>query len=218
MRDNRHQGVEGVVEALKAQHQQIRTAMFAVMGAEGEARQRAFLAVRQLLALHEVVEEEVVHPVAGTSLVSGLAIVADRLKEEERVLVMISELEQFEVDAHEFTPRFRALQLAVTAHAEAEEEAELGALPHRVGPRGGRRAAVPVPDGPAGRPHRAHRLLRRDDGRGPRRARGAGAGPLTARPRARRGPAGDRPWRCSLVTLGYPAAVNSLCRALPCRP
>ena len=133
MRDNRHQGVEGVVEALKAQHQQIRTAMFAVMGAEGEARQRAFLAVRQLLALHEVVEEEVVHPVAGTSLISGLAIVADRLKAEDLVLVMISELEQFEVDAHEFAPRFRALQLAVTAHAEAEEEAELGALPHRVG-------------------------------------------------------------------------------------
>jgi len=133
MRDNRHQGVEGVVEALKEQHQQIRTAMFAVMGAEGEARQRAFLAVRQLLALHEVVEEEVVHPVAGASLVSGQAIIADRLKEEDQVLVMISELEQFEVDAHEFAPRFRALQLAVTAHAEAEEEAELGALPHRVG-------------------------------------------------------------------------------------
>jgi len=132
MRDNRHQGVEGVVDALKAQHQQIRTAMFAVLGAEGEARQRAFLAVRQLLALHEVVEEEVVHPVAGASLISGQAIVADRLKEEDQVLVMISELEQFEVDAHEFAPRFRALQLAVTAHAEAEEEAELGALPHRV--------------------------------------------------------------------------------------
>ena len=42
------------------------------------------------------------HPVAVRypPLVSGLAIVADRLKEEDGVLVMISELEQFEVDAH----------------------------------------------------------------------------------------------------------------------
>ena len=47
---------------------------------------------------------------------------------------MISELEQFDVDSHEFTPRFRTLQLAVTAHAEAEEAAEFSALAQRTGP------------------------------------------------------------------------------------
>ena len=46
---------------------------------------------------------------------------------------MISELEQFDVDSHEFTTRFRTLQLAVTAHAEAEEAAEFSTLARRTG-------------------------------------------------------------------------------------
>ena len=92
MFNNRAQGVEGVVEALKSQHEQIKTVFFHVMGAQGQARQQAFLVARQLLALHEVVEEEIVHPAARASLVSGPSIVADRHKEEERALVMISEL------------------------------------------------------------------------------------------------------------------------------
>jgi hypothetical protein len=134
MRNNRAQGVEGVVDALTQQHEQIRMVFFHVMGAQGQARRHAFLVARQLLALHEVVEEEIVHPVASSSLVSGAAIVADRLKEEERALVMISELEQFDVDAYEFVTRFRTLQLAVTAHAKAEEAAELDRLAQRTRP------------------------------------------------------------------------------------
>ena len=134
MRNNRSQGVEGVVDAIKSQHQQIRMVFFTVMGAEGDARREAFLAARQLLALHEVVEEEIVHPAASKALVSGAAIVADRHKEEERALVMISELEQFDVDSNEFVTRFRTLQLAVTAHAEAEEAAELATLARQTGP------------------------------------------------------------------------------------
>jgi hypothetical protein len=133
MFNNRARGVEGVVEALKSQHEQIRTVFFHVMGAQGQDRQRAFLVARQLLALHEVIEEEIVHPAARVALVSGPSIVADRHKEEERALVMISELEQFDVDSHEFTTRFRTLQLAVTAHAEAEEAAELSTLAQRTG-------------------------------------------------------------------------------------
>src|SRR3954466_1975586 len=100
MFNNRSRGVEGVVEALKSQHEQIRTVFFHVMGAQGTERQQAFLVARQLLALHEVIEEEIIHPAPRAPPPSGPPIAADRQKEEERALVMISELEQFDVDSN----------------------------------------------------------------------------------------------------------------------
>ena len=189
------------------------------MGAQGQARQQAFLVARQLLALHEVVEEEIVHPAARASLVSGPSIVADRHKEEERALVMISELEQFDVDSHEFTTRFRTLQLAVTAHAEAEEAAEFSTLAQRTGPDDAadllarfRMAQQIDATRPVG-------LLPRHDGRGPRPAGAAGARRLTGPGGlARASPRGTGVLSLLFGVGGRPAAVNILWLRLPCRP
>src|SRR3954466_1725767 len=97
MFNNRSRGVEGVVEALKSQHEQIRTVFFHVMGAQGTERQQAFLVARQLLALHEAIEEEIIPRPPRAPLASAPPIGADRHKEEGRALVMISELEEFDV-------------------------------------------------------------------------------------------------------------------------
>lgn len=117
-----------VVGFLKEQHQQIK-AMFAdVIAARGEARQKAFIALRRLLAVHETAEEEIVHPAARRALPDGAAIVDARLKEENEAKKALAELETLDVDSAEFDSKLQTLKSDVIAHAESEEQDEFARL------------------------------------------------------------------------------------------
>lgn len=113
-----------VVGFLKEQHEQIKTMFADVIAARGEDRQRAFIALRRLLAVHETAEEEIVHPAARRALPDGEAIVDARLKEENEAKKALTELETLDVDSAEFDTKFQALKSAVIAHAESEEQDE----------------------------------------------------------------------------------------------
>jgi len=52
------------------------------LSASGESRENAFVDLRRLLAVHETVEEEIVHPRAKRKIANGAAVVDARLSEE----------------------------------------------------------------------------------------------------------------------------------------
>jgi hemerythrin superfamily protein len=113
-----------VVSLLKAQHEQIKALFGRVTATAGTEREQAFLELRRLLAAHETAEEEVVHPRAERELPDGKATVQARLHEERDAKEALAELEKLDVGSPEFQRKFSALQAAVLAHAEAEEQQE----------------------------------------------------------------------------------------------
>lgn len=113
-----------VVSFLKGQHNLVKTLFETVLTTRGEERTRAFYALRRLLAVHETVEEEIVHPAARRELPDGDAIVDARLDEENAAKVALTELERLNADSPEFDAKIRTLRSKVLAHAEAEEQEE----------------------------------------------------------------------------------------------
>ncbi|HEY2831394.1 MAG TPA: hemerythrin domain-containing protein [Sporichthyaceae bacterium] len=120
---------QDVVAFLKEQHEQIKAMFQQVADTAGEDREKAFLQLRRLLAVHETAEEEIVHPLAREALAErGPAVVAERLEEERRAKEVLRDLEDLGVDTAEFGALFDELRGAVLAHAEAEEQQEFAAL------------------------------------------------------------------------------------------
>jgi hemerythrin superfamily protein len=120
---------QDVVAFLKDQHEQIKAMFQQVMDAAGEEREKAFLELRRLLAVHETAEEEIVHPLAREAMAErGPAVVEERLEEERRAKEVLRDLEDMDVDSAEFAAQFNELRTAVLAHAEAEEQQEFAAM------------------------------------------------------------------------------------------
>jgi hemerythrin superfamily protein len=118
-----------VVAFLKEQHEQIKAMFQQVTDASGEQREKEFLELRRLLAVHETAEEEIVHPLAREALAErGAAVVAERLEEERHAKEALRDLEDMNVDSAEFEALFGELRRAVLAHAEAEEQQEFAAM------------------------------------------------------------------------------------------
>jgi hypothetical protein len=117
-----------VVALLKRQHEELRDLFGEVLASEGPAREDAFFALRRLLAVHETLEEEVVHPAARAARGIGEDEVDRRLREEKGATLALASLEPLEVDAPSFEVKFRAFQSAVLAHAATEEAEELDLL------------------------------------------------------------------------------------------
>ncbi len=117
-----------VVSFLEEQHQQIKALFQQVIESRGDAREKAFFQLRRLLAVHETAEEEIVHPAARRALPDGDALVEARLMEENQAKTALAAIEKLEVDSVEFDAQIRALQTAVIAHAESEEQQEFARL------------------------------------------------------------------------------------------
>lgn len=95
----------------------------------GKAQQDTFDRLRQMLAVHETAEEEVVHPAARLALEGGHdGLVDDRLAEENEAKKMLSELEGMSPGQPSFSTRLNELRMAVLAHARAEERYEFAHL------------------------------------------------------------------------------------------
>ncbi len=118
---------DDVVDVLHAQHQRIRE-MFDRLGATSGAEKReTFEGLVRVLAVHEVAEEELVHPLARRETAAGQQVVGARLDEERQIKRSLAELHSLGTDHPDFDVRVAQLRDAVLAHARQEEHDE---LPH----------------------------------------------------------------------------------------
>jgi len=125
---------EDVVELLLSHHQQIKLLFGQFDKTTGEARQRTFEQLVSLLAVHESVEEELIHPLARRELDDGDSVVDARLSEEQEAKRALDELYELGIDHPDFAVKLAVLRDAVTAHAEAEEAFEFRRLQAVVDP------------------------------------------------------------------------------------
>jgi hemerythrin superfamily protein len=116
-----------VIQFLLSQHQQIRTMLDGVLSSTGEARQRAFDDVRELLARHETAEEMIVRPLTRKAP-NGEGVADGRMAEENEAKEVLADLEKMDVDSPAFTAKFTEFRLSVLAHADAEETQEFPLL------------------------------------------------------------------------------------------
>lgn len=119
---------EDIIDALLAQHQQIKVLFVQVESSSGDHKQQLFADLVGLLAVHESVEESLVHPLARRKLDDGDAVVEPRLAEEQEAKTALANLYDLGTDHPEFNNQLIALRDAVAAHAEAEEDLEFGRL------------------------------------------------------------------------------------------
>jgi hemerythrin superfamily protein len=123
------QSTDDVVRFLKDQHNLIKDMFEEVLSAsDTKAREKAFVELRQLLAVHETAEEMVVHPRVRHEAVNGDEIVDARLEEEHTAKEMLSKLESMDIGSAEFLAELATFRDAVIDHAEHEENDEFTKL------------------------------------------------------------------------------------------
>lgn len=123
------QSPDDVVGFLKAQHNLIEDLFDQVLHAsDPQAREKPFLQLRQLLAVHETAEEMVVHPRVRRELDTGDVIVDARLQEEHDAKELLSEIEGIDITSQRFIDELTKLRDAVLEHAELEESQEFPKL------------------------------------------------------------------------------------------
>src|SRR4051812_27055723 len=127
------QSTDDVVKFLRDQHNLIKDMFEDVLSAnDPKAREKAFVDLRQLLAVHETAEEMVVHPRARQEIADGEEIVDARLKEERVAKEQLSKLESMDVASSEFLTELTKFRDAVIDHAEHEENEEFNKLQRRL--------------------------------------------------------------------------------------
>ncbi|TXI61230.1 MAG: hemerythrin domain-containing protein [Mycolicibacterium mageritense] len=127
------QSTDDVVKFLKDQHNLIKDLFEEVFSASStEAREKAFVDLRQLLAVHETAEEMVVHPRARSVVAHGDEIVDARLQEEHAAKQQLSDLESMDIDSKEFLAELAKFRDAVVDHAEHEEHEEFDKLQRKL--------------------------------------------------------------------------------------
>ena len=127
------QSTDDVVKFLKGQHDLIKDMFDEVLSASSdEAREKAFIDLRQLLAVHETAEEMVVHPRARNELSDGDAIVDARLREEHEAKEQLSKLEKMDVGSKEFLDVLTKFRDDLVEHAEHEENDEFDKLQRKL--------------------------------------------------------------------------------------
>jgi CBS domain-containing protein/hemerythrin superfamily protein len=117
-----------VIDVIQERHAQIRAQFEAVAAAADGQVQERFDELVRMLAVHEAVEEELIHPLAQDRLPDSDVMVGERLAEEGEAKRTLAMLHDLGVAHPEFDVRFAAFTEDVLAHAEAEEREELPAL------------------------------------------------------------------------------------------
>jgi hypothetical protein len=117
---------DDAVELLLRQHQEIRRLFLEVEGNAGEVRAEAFARLRRFLAMHETVEQEIIHPLVRRRI--GDQVIDARLEEENQGKRVLGELEEIGPASPEFAPLFASFHAAVLQLAEYEEQQEFPGL------------------------------------------------------------------------------------------
>ncbi len=151
------QSPDEVVAFLKAQHNLIEDMFDEVLHAsDPQAREKPFVALRQLLAVHETAEEMVVHPRVRREADAGDAIVDARLQEEHDAKELLSRIEKLDVTSQQFIDEVNKLREAVLDHAKHEENDEFPVLRREVDANDLKRMATAVKAAEAIAPTRPH--------------------------------------------------------------
>ena len=151
------QSTDDVVKFLKGQHNLIKDMFEEVFSAsDPKAREKAFIELRQLLAVHETAEEMVVHPRARREIADGDEIVDARLHEEHEAKQQLSKLESMDIDSKEFIDELTKFRDAVIDHAEHEENEEFNKLQRKLDSDDRERMAKAVQAAEAIAPTRPH--------------------------------------------------------------
>ena len=123
------QSTDDAVKFLTHQHNLIKDMFDEVLSAsEAKAREKAFVDLRKLLAVHETAEEMVVHPRARHDVANGDEIVDALLKEEHKAKETLSRLESMDISSPKFIAELTKFRDAVIDHAEREENEEFTKL------------------------------------------------------------------------------------------
>lgn len=127
------QSPDEVVAFLKAQHNLIEDMFDEVLHAsDPKAREKPFIELRQLLAVHETAEEMVVHPRVRREARAGDAIADARLTEEHDAKELLSQIEKLDITSQQFIKELTKLRSAVLDHAQHEENEEFPVLKREV--------------------------------------------------------------------------------------
>ncbi len=127
------QSPDEVVAFLKAQHNLIEDMFDEVLHAsDPQAREKPFVELRQLLAVHETAEE---NGGASPGAPRGRrrdAIVDARLREEHEAKELLSQIEILDITSQQFIDEVTKLREAVLDHAKHEEDEEFPVLEREV--------------------------------------------------------------------------------------
>lgn len=113
---------QGIIEALRQDHDEIREMFARLETATGEERRDLFHQLVGELVRHEVSEEEILRPVSKRD--AGEQIANARIKEESQAEELLKEMENLDTDSAEFTAKLAILRREVESHARAEETQE----------------------------------------------------------------------------------------------
>ena len=117
-----------VVDLLLDQHRLIRELCDEISSAAVADREEPFRSLLRLLAVHEAVEEELVHPYVKRRVEGAKAAVADRVEEEREVNKMLVALDSLGPTSPGFEELFTRVRTALLAHADKEESSEFAGL------------------------------------------------------------------------------------------
>jgi hemerythrin superfamily protein len=117
-----------VVDLLLDQHRAIRELCDQVAAAPAAEREQPFRSLLRLLAVHEAVEEELVHPYVKRRVDGAKAAVAERVEEEREVNRMLVALDSLGPDSPGFEELFARFRTALFAHADKEESRAFAGL------------------------------------------------------------------------------------------
>lgn len=146
-----------VIAFLKAQHNLIEDMFDQVLHAsDPHAREKPFIELRQLLAVHETAEEMVVHPRARREVETFDSIVDARLEEEHDAKKLLSRIEKIDITSQEFIDEFTTLRDAVLDHAQHEETYEFPKLEQRLDDEESKKLTAAVRAAEAIAPTRPH--------------------------------------------------------------
>ena len=127
------QSTDDVVKFLKGQHNLIKDMFDEVFCAsDPKAREKAFVDLRKLLAVHETAEEMVVHPRARHEIADGDEIVDARLEEEHEAKETAVQARKHGHRSTEFIDELTKFRDAVIDHAEHEENEEFNKLERKL--------------------------------------------------------------------------------------
>jgi hemerythrin superfamily protein len=148
---------DDVIAFLKAQHNLIEDMFDQVLHAsDPHAREKPFVQLRQLLAVHETAEEMVVHPRARREVESFDSIVDARLEEEHDAKQLLARIEKMDIASDEFIEELGTLRDAVLDHAQHEETYEFPKLEQQLDDNDSRRLTAAVRAAEAIAPTRPH--------------------------------------------------------------
>jgi hemerythrin superfamily protein len=99
-----------------------------LLASDPQAREKPFIELRQLLAVHETAEEMLVHPRVRRDFATGDEVVDALLQEEHEAKEQLSKIEGLDITSQQFIDELSKLRDAVLNHAEHEESNEFPKL------------------------------------------------------------------------------------------